>query len=166
VPEPIILPTIFNDDNNVDAFQTTKLETLFLLNIVFDVACIFDIFNDDYWTGPIGPGLVDRAYLTAFRLVQAGGPAVHRALPPQVSPHSHRPRTPPRLVYAVGGAGAGAGAAWYSCSGGGSGRSPAREAVSRRRTCTEASPRESNAGDGGGGRAAAAGGGGGGGAAP
>ncbi len=26
VPEPIILPVIFNDDNNVDALETNKLE--------------------------------------------------------------------------------------------------------------------------------------------
>jgi hypothetical protein len=48
VPEPIMLPVIFNDDNNVDALETTKLEKLVLLNIVVDVACKFDIFNAEY----------------------------------------------------------------------------------------------------------------------
>ena len=43
-----MLPVIFNDDNNVDALETIKLEKLVLLNIVVDVACKFDIFNDEY----------------------------------------------------------------------------------------------------------------------
>ncbi len=43
-----MLPVIFNDDNNVDALETTKLEKLVLLNIVVDVACKFDIFNAEY----------------------------------------------------------------------------------------------------------------------
>jgi hypothetical protein len=42
------LPNIFNDDNNVDAPETYKLVKLVLLNIVVDVACKFDIFNDEY----------------------------------------------------------------------------------------------------------------------
>jgi len=43
-----MLPVIFNDDNNVDALETNKLEKLVLLNIVVDVACKFDIFNAEY----------------------------------------------------------------------------------------------------------------------
>ncbi len=43
-----MLPVIFNDDNNVDALETIKLEKLVLLNIVVDVACKFDIFNAEY----------------------------------------------------------------------------------------------------------------------
>ena len=31
VPDPIILPVIFNDDNNVDALETNKLVKLVLL---------------------------------------------------------------------------------------------------------------------------------------
>ncbi len=38
VPEPIILPVIFKDDNNVDALETNKLVQLVLLNIDVDVA--------------------------------------------------------------------------------------------------------------------------------
>ncbi len=48
MPDPIILPTTFNDDDNVDALETSKLEKLVLLNIVVDVACRFDIFNDKF----------------------------------------------------------------------------------------------------------------------
>ena len=48
VPLPIILPTTFNDDNNVEALDTSKLEKLVLLNIDVDVACKFDIFNAEY----------------------------------------------------------------------------------------------------------------------
>ena len=48
VPLPIILPTTFNDDNNVEALDTSKLEKFVLLNIDVDVACKFDIFNDEY----------------------------------------------------------------------------------------------------------------------
>ena len=66
VPLPIILPTIFNDDNNVDALETNKLEKLVLLfklvidkfefvdklfkllKIVVDVACRLVIFNTEY----------------------------------------------------------------------------------------------------------------------
>ncbi len=36
------------DENNVDALETSKLENLALLNIVVDVACRFDIFNDEF----------------------------------------------------------------------------------------------------------------------
>jgi hypothetical protein len=48
VPLPIILPTTFNDDNNVEALDTSKLEKFVLLNIDVDVACKFDIFNAEY----------------------------------------------------------------------------------------------------------------------
>jgi hypothetical protein len=48
VPDPMILPVIFNDDNNVDALETNKLVKLVLLNIDVDVACKFDIFNAEY----------------------------------------------------------------------------------------------------------------------
>ncbi len=41
--KPIILPVIFNDDDNVDALETTKLEKL--VNTLVDVAFIFDIFD-------------------------------------------------------------------------------------------------------------------------
>ncbi len=44
----MILPVIFNDDNNVDALETNKLVKLVLLNIDVDVACKFDIFNAEY----------------------------------------------------------------------------------------------------------------------
>ena len=43
-----MLPVIFNDDNNVDALETNKLEKFVLLNIVVDVDCKFDIFNAEY----------------------------------------------------------------------------------------------------------------------
>jgi hypothetical protein len=45
VPEPIILPTIFNVDKNVAAPTTSKTLILVLLKIVVDVACKFDMFN-------------------------------------------------------------------------------------------------------------------------
>jgi hypothetical protein len=47
VPEPITLPIIFNDDNNVDALETTKLEKIVLV-LFIDVACKFYLFNDKY----------------------------------------------------------------------------------------------------------------------
>ena len=48
VPLPIILPTTFNDDNNVDALETSKLEKFVLLNIDVDVACKLLIFNTEF----------------------------------------------------------------------------------------------------------------------
>ena len=45
MPDPIILPTIFNDDNNVDALETIKLEKLVLLNILVLVMFKLSIFN-------------------------------------------------------------------------------------------------------------------------
>ena len=63
VPDPIILPDIFNDDNNVDAPETTKLLKLVLLlinniefvdklvklvfNVDIDVLVLFIKFNND-----------------------------------------------------------------------------------------------------------------------
>ena len=63
VPDPIILPDTFNDDNNVDAPETTKLLKLVLLlinniefvdklfkfvfNVDIDVLVIFIKFNND-----------------------------------------------------------------------------------------------------------------------
>ena len=63
VPEPIILPDTFNDDNNVDAPETTKLLKLVLLlinntelvdklfkfvfNVDIDVLVLFIKFNND-----------------------------------------------------------------------------------------------------------------------
>ena len=37
------IPDTFNDDNNVESPEINKLLKLVLLNIVFDVACRFDI---------------------------------------------------------------------------------------------------------------------------
>ena len=45
VPDPIILPTIFNDDNNVDAPETNKLVKLVLFNNVVDV--LFKLLIDN-----------------------------------------------------------------------------------------------------------------------
>ena len=44
----VVAPDIFNDDNNVDAPETYKLVKLVLLKIEVDVACKFGIFNAEY----------------------------------------------------------------------------------------------------------------------
>ena len=44
-PDNVVYPDTFNDDNNVDALETNKLEKLVLLNIDVDVA--FKLFMDN-----------------------------------------------------------------------------------------------------------------------